>query len=156
MNGTSSKNGIGWLFLCLPVILLPLTNLLTAAVSDSSIAAAAYIAPSRLIPFLPEAVVFILGAIIEELFYRWLLLKKVFFQTTKLKPLRSILIISVLFAGMHLWNRKRQGTVLCLAKSRHEARDETWMHRGEGAKRAADYLIRKYEELTQVPVQNQK
>ena len=33
-------------------------------------------------------------------------------------------------------------------ESRHEVRDETWMCRGEGAKRAADYLIAKYEELT--------
>ena len=33
-------------------------------------------------------------------------------------------------------------------ESRHEVRDETWMYRGEGAKRAADYLIRKYHELT--------
>lgn len=34
------------------------------------------------------------------------------------------------------------------AESRHEVRDETWMYRGEGAKRAADYLIQKYAELT--------
>ncbi|MBQ4092707.1 MAG: CDP-glycerol glycerophosphotransferase family protein [Firmicutes bacterium] len=34
-------------------------------------------------------------------------------------------------------------------KSRSEAKAETWMHEGEGAKRAADYLIAKYEELTQ-------
>ena len=33
-------------------------------------------------------------------------------------------------------------------ESRHQARDETWAFRGEGAKRAAEYLIRKYEELT--------
>ncbi len=33
-------------------------------------------------------------------------------------------------------------------ESRHEVREETWMHRGEGAKRAADFLIRKYNELT--------
>lgn len=32
--------------------------------------------------------------------------------------------------------------------SRHEVRDETWMYCGEGAKRAADYLTAKYEELT--------
>lgn len=32
--------------------------------------------------------------------------------------------------------------------SRHEVRDETWMYRGEGAQRAADYLIAKYKELT--------
>ena len=29
-----------------------------------------------------------------------------------------------------------------------EVRDETWNFRGEGAKRAADYLIGKYTELT--------
>lgn len=33
-------------------------------------------------------------------------------------------------------------------ESRHEVRDETWMCRGEGAKRTTDYLIRKYEELS--------
>ena len=33
-------------------------------------------------------------------------------------------------------------------ESRHQARDETWAFRGEGAKRAADYLVSKYEELT--------
>ncbi len=32
---------------------------------------------------------------------------------------------------------------------RHAVRDETWMYRGEGAKRAADYLIDKYNELTE-------
>ena len=32
--------------------------------------------------------------------------------------------------------------------TRHLVRDETWMHRGEGAKRAADYLIDKYNALT--------
>ena len=31
---------------------------------------------------------------------------------------------------------------------RREVRDETWMHRNEGAKRTADYLITKYSELT--------
>ncbi len=32
--------------------------------------------------------------------------------------------------------------------SRHEARDETWMCRGEGAVRVADFLLAKYTELT--------
>lgn len=32
-------------------------------------------------------------------------------------------------------------------ESRHEVRDETWMYRGEGAERAADFIIRKYNEL---------
>lgn len=31
--------------------------------------------------------------------------------------------------------------------SRREARDETWLYRGEGAKRTADYLLAKYETL---------
>lgn len=35
------------------------------------------------------------------------------------------------------------------AESRHEVKCETWAFPGEGAKLAADYLIRKYEELTQ-------
>ena len=35
--------------------------------------------------------------------------------------------------------------------SRHEVRDETWTHRGEGAKRAADYLMEKYAALTKEP-----
>jgi CDP-glycerol glycerophosphotransferase (TagB/SpsB family) len=35
------------------------------------------------------------------------------------------------------------------AESRHQARDETWAYQGEGAKRAADYLIGKYRELTE-------
>lgn len=100
-----------WLFLCLPVILLPLANLIMAAVSDSSIAAA-YTAPSTLIPFMPEDVVFILGAVLEELFYRWLLLKKVFFETTRLKPVLSILIVSVLFAAMHLWNLQTSSSII--------------------------------------------
>ena len=34
------------------------------------------------------------------------------------------------------------------ADSRREVRDETWMYRGEGAVRAADYLIEKYAALT--------
>ena len=34
-------------------------------------------------------------------------------------------------------------------ESRHEARDETWCYRGEGAKRTADYLISKCMKLSQ-------
>ena len=36
------------------------------------------------------------------------------------------------------------------SEKRHEVRDETWFYRGEGAKRAADYLIAKYNELASV------
>jgi CDP-glycerol glycerophosphotransferase (TagB/SpsB family) len=35
-------------------------------------------------------------------------------------------------------------------ESRHEVRNETWLYRGEGATRAADYLMAKYKELTKV------
>ena len=36
------------------------------------------------------------------------------------------------------------------AQGRQEARAETWEHKGEGAKRAVDYLLDKYQELTTV------
>lgn len=100
-----------WLHLYLPVLLFPLANLITAAVTHSSIVKA-YITPNILPPFLPAAVIFILGAVLEELLYRWFLLKKLFFETTKLRPILSILIVSVLFAGMHLWNLQASQTVL--------------------------------------------
>lgn len=32
-------------------------------------------------------------------------------------------------------------------ESRHKVRDETWTYRGEGARRAADYLVKKYADL---------
>lgn len=99
------------ILLWLPVLLLPLANLITTTVTRESVFAA-YTAPSTLIPFLPAAVVYILGAVAEELFYRWFLLKKVFFETTKLKPVLSILIVSALFAAMHLWNLQTSPAVL--------------------------------------------
>ena len=99
------------ILLLFPVVLLPLTNLITAAVTGSSVAVP-YTTSSSLIPFLPAAVVFILGAVFEELFYRWFLLKKVFLETTKRKPILSILIVSVLFALMHLWNLQTSPAVL--------------------------------------------
>lgn len=34
------------------------------------------------------------------------------------------------------------------AKGREEARKETWEYKGEGTKRAVDYLLKKYDELT--------
>lgn len=36
------------------------------------------------------------------------------------------------------------------AEGRKEACGETWEHKGEGAKRAVDFLLKKYDELTQV------
>ena len=34
------------------------------------------------------------------------------------------------------------------AQGRREVLEETWVHKGEGAKRAVNYLLNKYEELT--------
>lgn len=36
------------------------------------------------------------------------------------------------------------------AKGREDARNETWMYRGEGAERAVDYIQKKYNEVTEV------
>lgn len=35
------------------------------------------------------------------------------------------------------------------AEGREETSEEAWEHKGEGAKRAVDFLLQKYEELTQ-------
>ncbi|MBO4474150.1 MAG: CDP-glycerol glycerophosphotransferase family protein [Clostridiales bacterium] len=40
-------------------------------------------------------------------------------------------------------------------KSRHEVRNEAWAYQGEGARRMADYLISKYEDLTTEDVENE-
>ena len=96
------------LLIWLPVTLLPLENLITAEVTRQSILTG-YNTSSPLIPFLPEAVVYILGAVTEELFYRWFLLKTVLLP--RVKPVNAILIVSVIFSCMHLWNI-RNGTEL--------------------------------------------
>ena len=46
----------------------------------------------------------IIGAIAEELFFRCFLLKNVLLDRTKIKPVIAIILVSVLFAAMHLWN----------------------------------------------------
>ena len=75
-----------------PVLLLPLANLL----------------PSGLAPAadynLTLTSVWVIGAIAEELFYRFFLLQKLLLERSKLKPRVSVLLISLLFAGMHLFN----------------------------------------------------
>ena len=75
-----------------PVLLLPLSNLLS----------------SRFVPSaefnLPQTLVWGIGAIAEELFYRFFLLQKLLLERTKLRPRLSIVLISLLFAGMHLFN----------------------------------------------------
>lgn len=80
----------------LPVILLPAGNLLMLCFAPVSVNA------RTLLPSL-------IGAVTEELFFRWLLLKTVLLPRIKSKP--AILLVSVLFAVMHLLNL-RNGTSL--------------------------------------------
>ena len=76
----------------IPVFLLPLSNLLS----------------SRFVPAadfnLTQTFVWVIGAIAEELFYRFFLLQKLLLEHTELRPRFSIVVISLLFAGMHLFN----------------------------------------------------
>ena len=76
-----------------PVLLLPLSNLLS---SWGVLPAADYT--------LTQTSVWVIGAIAEELFYRFFLLQKLLLERAKLRPRFSILLISLLFAGMHLFN----------------------------------------------------
>ena len=75
-----------------PVLLLPLSNLLSswfAHATDYD---------------LTQTFVWVIGAIAEELFYRFFLLQKLLLERTELKPRFSIVLISLLFAAMHLFN----------------------------------------------------
>ena len=76
-----------------PVLLLPLSNLLS---SGGVVPAADYT--------LTQTSVWVIGAIAEELFYRFFLLQKLLLERSKLRPRVSVLLISLLFAGMHLFN----------------------------------------------------
>ena len=71
----------------LPLFILPICNVLIALILKQSIA-----------PVLP----YILGAVVEELFFRLFLLRTIFLP--RIKPALAILLVSVLFAGMHLFN----------------------------------------------------
>ncbi len=78
----------------LPVILLPAGNLLMLLFEPFSFS-------SRILLFS------LIGAVAEELFFRWLLLRQILLP--RMKPVLAILIVSVLFAAMHLLNL-RTGT----------------------------------------------
>ena len=71
----------------LPVIMLPLSNILVSFITHT--------------PVFP-AIAWILGAIVEELFFRFFLLRQIFFRT--MKPTLAIILTSILFASMHLFN----------------------------------------------------
>ncbi len=70
-----------------PLFILPICNILIALIVKQPI-----------VPALP----YIMGAVAEELFFRWFLLKHLLLPC--MKPIIAILLISVLFAGMHLFN----------------------------------------------------
>lgn len=75
------------LLIWFPVAFLPLSNLIAAW------------ATHRALTLSP---VWILGAVAEELFYRFFLLKTIFLP--RMRPVSAILLVSILFAGMHLFN----------------------------------------------------
>lgn len=74
-----------------PVLLLPLANLIPAIVSGVNYD-------------FSQSLVWVLGAVAEELFYRFFLLRKLLLERSELKPGLAVLLISLLFAGMHLFN----------------------------------------------------
>ena len=73
----------------LPVFMLPAGNIL-----------ALFFGP---ITFDPRIFLFsLIGAVAEELFFRWQLLGQIFLP--RIKPVLAVLLVSVLFAAMHLFN----------------------------------------------------
>jgi len=76
------------ILLLLPIVLLPLSNLIPAfGIKGFNI--------EEIMPSL-------VGAITEEVFFRWLLLKTILLPHIKSKP--AIFYVSILFASMHLFN----------------------------------------------------
>ncbi len=71
----------------LPVILLPLANVILATANSADMTIATR---------------YIIGAIAEELFFRFFLLDNILLP--RMKPIPAIVLVSVLFAGIHLFN----------------------------------------------------
>ena len=74
-------------FIWLPVILLPLSNILVSFITHVLVS---------------QTIEWIIGAVAEELFFRFFLLKTVLLP--RVKPTLAIILTSILFAGMHLFN----------------------------------------------------
>ena len=74
-----------------PVVLLPLSNLLSAVNSGVSFD-------------FSQTALWVFGAVAEELFYRFFLLKKLLLERSGMKPANAVLLVSLLFAAMHLFN----------------------------------------------------
>ena len=74
-----------------PVVLLPLSNLLSAVNSGVCFD-------------FSQTALWVFGAVAEELFYRFFLLKKLLLDRSAMKPANAVLLVSLLFAVMHLFN----------------------------------------------------
>ena len=74
-----------------PVLLLPLANLIPAVLSGAQYD-------------FSQALIWVVGAVAEELFYRFFLLQKLLLERTELRPRIAIVLVSILFAAMHLFN----------------------------------------------------
>ena len=74
-----------------PVVLLPLANLLSAFHSCVSFDCS-------------QTALWVLGAVAEELFYRFFLLKKLLLERAGMKGANAVFLVAVLFAAMHLFN----------------------------------------------------
>ena len=75
-----------------PMLLLPVSNLLSAGfvyADDYE---------------MTRTFVWVIGAVAEELFYRIFLLRELLLRRSALSPRVSIVLVSILFAGMHLFN----------------------------------------------------
>ena len=81
-----------------PVVLLPLANLLSAFHSGVSFDCS-------------QTALWVLGAVAEELFYRFFLLKKLLLERAGMKGANAVFLVAGLFAAMHLFNL-RTGTGL--------------------------------------------
>ncbi len=90
MGQTMSKNSNQQkLLIWFPVVLMSLFNLLSALMTGSQFTA---------------SVPMIIGAVAEELFYRFFLLKTLLLREERILPSISIVLISILFAAAHLFN----------------------------------------------------
>lgn len=81
-----------------PVVLLPTVNIIIAITYQAACE-------------LENALPFVIGAIAEELVFRWFLLKKLLFP--RLKPTVAVILVAIGFACMHLFNL-RSGTDISL------------------------------------------
>ena len=78
-----------------PVVLLPLSNLLSAVNSGVSFD-------------FSQRALWVFGAVAEELFYRFFLLKKLLLDRSGMKPANAVLLVSLLFSVMHLFNLRAE------------------------------------------------